>query len=233
MGSDDKSESINNAYERIEDLELDQYAELQQMNRELRDLNSNITHLATNLVMKYGAFDGDSYDGFLGERSNFSTNGFFEDLGESLGGFLGDPLGGLLDSIISSFSKTKVSLLDSGLAFGTQNLGQMFESGMADLSIYNDIKTKKSSWWGMSSSTNYSTEYEKVDGEVASEVARIFESIGGSVTSAVDLLGLDMANTLESFEIDLPNLSFKDLSGEEIQKELEAVFSQQGDMIAK
>ncbi|QFU23725.1 hypothetical protein FM038_017140 [Shewanella eurypsychrophilus] len=233
LGSDDKSESINNAYERIEDLELDQYAELQQMNRELRDLNSNITHLAANLVMQYGAFDGDNYDGFLGEMSNFSTGGFFEDLGESLGGFLGDPLGGLIDSIIGSFSKTKVSLLDSGLSFGTQNLGQMFESGMADLSIYNDIKTKESSWWGLSSSTSYSTKYEDVDAEVATEVARIFESIGGSVMSAVDVLGIDLAHTLESFEIDLPNLSFKDLSGEEIQKELEAVFSQQGDMIAK
>lgn len=234
LGSDDKSASIENSYSRIEDLELDQYAELQTMNAQLRDLNNNITHLATSLVVQYGQFNGEAYDGFLGSKSNSDTGGFFAKNGSKLfGSSIGGSIGGIVDSVIGSFSKTKVSLLDSGLAFGKQNLGRVYQTGETDLWAYNDIKTKKSSFWGLSSKTKYSTDFKAVNSDIENEVGRIFMNIGDSAMSAVELLGLDVANSLNTFMIDLPRLSFKDLSGDEIQKELEAVFSQQSDLIAQ
>lgn len=234
LGSDAKSASIENSYSRIEDLELDQYAELQDMNAQLRDLNNNITHLATSLVVQYGQFNGEAYDGFLGSKSNSDTNDFFAKNGSKLfGKTLGGSIGGIVDSVIGSFSKTKVSLLDSGLAFGKQSLGRVYQTGETDLWAYNDIKTKKSKFWGLSSKTNYSTDFKAVNSDIEDEVGRIFMNIGDSAMSAVELLGLDVANSLNSFMIDLPRLSFKDMSGEEIQKELQAIFSQQSDLIAK
>jgi hypothetical protein len=46
-------------------------------------------------------------------------------------------------------------------------------------------------------------------------------------------LGLETTKSLENFVIQLPNVSFKDLSGDEIEEELQAIFSQQGDLMVK
>ena len=232
LGSDDKSQSILNAFDRIESLELDQYAELRQMNGTLRDLNNNITHLAVSLVRGYGKFDGSSYGGELGSKS---TTTKFEEL--LIGGVFGqvakalDPTG-IIGKIFSSFSSKKKSLIDSGISIVAQTLGQVINSGVLQAKAFFDIKTKKKSFWGLSSSTKYNTEYQSIDAQLQREFALIFTNIGDSINAAVDVLGLDVTRNLANFVIDLPNISFKDMSGEQIQKELEAMFSQQADMMA-
>ncbi len=227
FGSDDKSQSIGNVYERIEELELDQYAELRQMNDSLRDLNSNITHLAKSLVNSFGKFSADSYGGELGEKSTTSSlEGFL------IGGIEQTDPTGILGKIMSSFSSTKKSVVDSGISIVSQTMGEIFESGLVEAQSYFDIKTKKKKFWGAKKKTTYSTEYSDVDTQIESELALIFSSIGGTVNSAVDVLGLDLAKSLDNFVIHMPNLSLKDLSGDEIKAELEAMFSNQADLMA-
>ncbi|RZF83707.1 hypothetical protein EXT46_05285 [Pseudoalteromonas sp. CO325X] len=228
-----KSESILNTFERIEDLELDQYAELRDINRSIKDLNSAIISMATRLAGSYGRFDENTFGGDLGSVSHLDTGGLFEKLGSSLGGFLGDPLGELLDGIIGSFSKTKKSLEDSGIKFISQSMQTILETGMLKAVAYFDIKTKKSSWWGLSSKTSYDTEYEDIDASLQREFALIFTSIGDSLTGALDVLGIEATQSLESFVLSMSNISLKDLSGEELQAELEAVFSAQADKMAQ
>lgn len=275
LGSDDKSSSLNNSFERIEELELDQYAELRQMNGSLRDLNNNITHLATSFARNFGKFDGDSYSGELGSKSTTSKlEGFLIGGLEKL-----DPTG-VLDKVFSSFSSKKRSLIDSGISIVSQTFGDIVETGLVQAQQYFDIKTKKKKFWGASSSKSYSTEFEDVNQQLEHELALIFTDIGSSITGAVDALGITVATdvqdstsnllehlndtmvmdfnnasfdpqaienyvnnisgelgeatarSLDNFVIDLPRMSFKDLSGEEIQAELEGILSSQADLMA-
>jgi hypothetical protein len=232
FGSDEKSQSILNAYERIEALELDQYAELRQMNDSLHDLNNNITHLATSLVSNFGKFNGESYSGELGSKSTTSK---MEEL--LIGGVIGqfakaiDPTG-IVGKIFSGFSSKKKTLVDSGISIVSQTMGDIFESGIVQAQSYYDIKTKKKKYWGASSKTSYNTQFQDIDGQLEHELALVFSNIGDSINSAVDVLGLDIIKNLDNFVIDLPNISLKDLSGDEVKAELEAIFSSQSDLMA-
>lgn len=238
LGSDDKSESILNSIERAEDLQLDQYAELREMNSSLNDLNSNITNLVSGLVSSFGKFDADTYGGELGtlkQSGNSTTDKILESAARSniitgaLYEVIGDPLS---EAIIGSFSSTKKTLLDSGISIVSQTFGEVIESGLLESQAYFDTKTKDKSFWGLKTDTTFNTEYQEVSQQLQYEMGLIFGSIGDSINSAVDVLGLDVTNSLSSFVIDLPNISFKDLSGDEIQAELEAVLSSQSDLMA-
>jgi tape measure domain-containing protein len=235
-----KSESIANSLERIESLELDQYAELRSINTAIRDLNAGIAKLAVNLVASYGRFDEGNYQGDLGKDYNLqlgSTAGALV-----LGGFIGaavdNMLGGLLSGITNKvlgglFGSTKKELVDSGISFAAQELGDILASGLVDATLYDTIKVTKKKLFGLSKSTSEKTEYRDLDQEVRAEFGRVFSYIGNSVTEAVKLLGLTTTRDLENFVISLPKISFKGLSGDEIEEELQALFSQQGDLMAK
>ncbi|NQY62630.1 MAG: hypothetical protein HRT38_02715 [Alteromonadaceae bacterium] len=228
LGDDSaKSQSLLNSYERIEDLQLDQYAELQEMNRSLRDLNSNIRHLARSLVARNGSFDASSYGGQLGSKN--STSGYLKSA------FLGltqiDPTG-ITTKILSTFSKTKKSLVDSGIKIVSQTLGEIIDSGLVQAQAYYDTKTKKTSWWGLTSKTSYKTDYQAIDQTFQHELALIFSSINTSIGASLEVLGVDVNRSLENFVINVANMSFKDLSGAEIEAELQAIISHQADLMA-
>lgn len=245
-----KSESIANSLERIESLELDQYAELRSINTSIRALNAGIAQLATNLVANFGRFNEDSYQGELGKEYNvqlgsgLAAGALFAPL--QLAGLLDTllftavdkMLGGVLGSITNKFlgglfGSTKKELVDSGISFAAQELGDILANGLVDATLYDVIKTTKKKAFGLSKSTKENTEYRAIDEDIRAEFGRVFSYIGNSVTDAVKLLGLTTTKDLENFVIKLPNVSFKDLSGDEIEQELQAIFSQQGDLMAK
>ncbi|MEC8325918.1 MAG: hypothetical protein VX100_07465 [Pseudomonadota bacterium] len=223
-----KSESILNSLERTEELELDQYVELRAMNVSLNQLNANIVRMAASLIGSFGRFDESNYSGELGKTSTTSKyEALFIGMGKTKSG------SGLLDKIISSFSTTRKALVDSGVTFFAQTLGDIIETGLVDAATYAEIKTTKKKFWGLKKRESYSTEYTDLDAQLSAEFALIFESLGESLTAALDVLGLEAANALESFVIDIPHLSLKDLKGDEIEAELQAVFSAQADLMAK
>ena len=278
LGSDEKSASINNSTDRMIELETEQYAELREMNNSLKMLNSYMSRLATSLVGGYGKFDGSNYGGEIGSKSTTSK---FEKLliGAGLEGL--DPTG-IMDKIISGFSKTKTSIEDSGISIVGQTIGNIIETGLANVNAYYDVKTKDSSWWGLKTDTKYTTEYESLDNGVQREIGLVFTSLADSITSAVELLGFEVGKelvmtnftniadlitagnfdfesgkpflnnifsdyfesitgvlgeeatkTLDNFKINLSNVSFKDMSGEEIEAELQAIFSKQADLMTE
>lgn len=214
FGSDDKSESILHSSERIEELELDQYAELREMNASLHSLNRNITSLSRSLVSGYGKFDESSYQGELGTTGRIKLTEL------------------AIGKVIGSFKKTKKTLMDSGITILSQTLGEIIDSGMVNAQAYYDIKIKKSSGWGLKSKTKYTTEYQDIGDKIKHEFALVFTDIGNSINAAVEVLGVNLSGSLEDFVIDLPNISLKDMSGEEIEKELQTIFSKQADLMA-
>lgn len=241
LGDDSaKSESIANALGRIEDLELDQYAELRSINGSIRELSAGIKNLAVNLVASYGKFNESSYPGELGKEYNLQLgSGLASVVGGGVIGLVADKLlgglvGGLTNKLLGGlFGSKKTELVDSGLSFAAQELGDIISSGLMNATVYDVIKTTKKKLFGLSKSTSESTEYRAIDNALRAEFSRIFSHMGKSVTEAVNLLGLETNKTLESFVINLPALSFKDLKGDEIEKELQAMFSQQGDLMVQ
>ena len=238
--SDAKSESIANALGRIEDLELDQYAELRSINGSIRELSSGIKNLAVNLVASYGKFNESNYPGELGKEYNLQLgSGLASMVGGGVIGLVADKLlgglvGGLTNKLLGGlFGSKKTELVDSGLSFAAQELGDIISSGLMNATVYDVIKTTKKKLFGLSKSSSESTEYRAIDNALRTEFARIFAHMGESVTEAVNLLGLQTSKTLEDFVINLPALSFKDLKGDEIEKELQAMFSQQGDLMVQ
>lgn len=239
LGSDEKSASIANSLERIETLELDQYSELRAINSSIKALSSGIANLVVSLVSNFGKFNESGYSGELGTNKQFQLNGSLASvvalgpLGGAVDQLLGGIVGNIFNSILGGISKTTRNLVDSGLSFQTQKIGEILATGLLEGSYYNVIETTKRKLWGLSKKTSQSTEYTALDNALEAEFGRIFTFLATSITSAVDLLGLDINKSLANFVINLPNISFKDLSGDEIQKELEAIFSQQADLMVQ
>lgn len=273
LGSDEKSQSILNAQERFEDIQLDQYQELRKMNDTLSSLSGNITSLATQLVVSFGKFDATSYQGQLGTIEKYQ--GRAKKHNEIITGskhIFGDPLGDLVNSIIGKFNTTKRQLIDSGISIVSQTIGDIINSGLIDAQAYFDIKTTKKKFWGLSKSEKYSTEYQELDSAFVNSISLIFADISDAVLQSAEILGFETVSVLKSslmgplttedfeefqkgiagkfaetfemtemgleealsnFTIDIGKISLEGLSGEEIEEELQAVFSQQADLIAE
>lgn len=226
-----QSASITNAFDKLEDIELDQLSELRGIRSSMQALSNGIANLAKSLVS--GLDFGDTgYAGRLGTTDEFNMPSLINKMPTFI-----DPLLSILDGfvggIIGSFSSTKKELLDSGITFVSQTFAEIFESGQVDASVFQVIETTKKKFWGASKKTRVSTEYSDIDDAIVNQMADIFGFIGDSVLGAVNSLFNDSLaeEMLSSFQIDIGDISFKDKTGEEIQKELEAIFSQQADLM--
>lgn len=228
FGSDEKSQSIINAQERFEDIAIDQLAEL-------RGIRNSMTALADGIARLAGSIVGGGLGDFEGQIGKTQA-------GSALGGFLIEPSsiidkllpGGLIGKALNSFfGSTKKTIIDEGVSFIAQSLGSIIDDGVISAQAFFDIKTKKKKFFGLSSKTSTGTEFQDIDDEIGSEIGAIFSNIGNAVSQSVSLLGLDTNKSVDDFVISIGRISFKDLTGEEIQAELEAVFSQQADLLSK
>lgn len=225
-----QSESIANALERLEEVDKDQFIELRGIFNEMVDLNRNITRFSAGLVKQFSDFSGGA--GFdegglnLGrDQTGEGTIGLLTKIFSPIGGVLGKVLGSL-------FGSTKRTLIDSGVKFFSQTLGDVFAGGI-DAVAFADIKTKKKKFFGLSSKTRFSQETTELDSELENQLTAIFTGMGNTISGALDILGIDAVRSLDSFVISLGEISLEGLSGEEIQAELEATFAQQGDLMAQ
>lgn len=229
--SEAKSSSIDNLQEEYKDIALDQLSELRTISESMNALSSGIAGLAMSLL-RSSSFGGANTSG-LGSSSQFSAPSFMEKIGDKFSKI--DPLIGIFDGILSKvlggISKTTKSLVDSGIKFDAQNIADILSGGFEGM-YYSVIETTKKKLWGLSKKTTTGTEVVGVESAILDEIGAIFGYLSSSVTSAVDLLGVDAANAIDTFVVNLGSVSFKDMTGDEIQKELEAMFSQQGDLMA-
>lgn len=226
-----QSASITNALEGFDDIQIDQLAELRGIRSSMQELNNGITQLAKSFVS--GLDFGDSgYTGELGLIDSFSLPSLIDKLPNFI-----DPLlsiaDELLGGIIGSFSSTKKELVDSGIRFVSQTYAEIFDSGQVDASVFQVIEKTKKKFWGLSKSKSTNTELTGIDSEIAEQIANVFGYIGDTVIAASDsLFGNEFTEQLlSSFKIDIGDISFKDKTGDEIQSELEAIFSQQADLM--
>lgn len=234
LGDDEaQSASITNAFDKLEDIQLDQLSELRGIRSSMQALNNGIASLAKSFVTGLD-FSDSGYAGQLGT----STKGIADVIGISMPSLI-EKMPSFIDPILSffvgGFSSKKKELLDSGITFVSQTFADIFNSGQLDASVFQVIETTKKKFWGASKKVRVNTELSEIDNAILEQMGSIFGFIGDSVLGAVNsLFGDNLAqDALAGFQIDIGDVSFKDKTGDEIQKELEAIFSQQADLIAK
>lgn len=132
-------------------------------------------------------------------------------------------------------STTTKSLKDQGLTFSGQSLSDILAQGI-DGAIYQVIQTtKKSTALGLtySSSTSTKTKMTDIDAALAEQFTRIIASLKDGVVAAAGILGVASADSvLSTFKVEIGKISFKDMTGSEIEEALNAVFSKLGDEMA-
>lgn len=214
-----KSESLQKALDLVaantnRDLEYSN-----DMLKALRSIDANIGALTGLLARQLGVSGG-----------MFDTS----DLG--LGSVRKPGLLGSIPLIGGLFGKTvKTSLLDQGLSFDPQSLAAILGGGLSG-EAYQTVQTQtKKKFLGITTSnkTKTSTSETPIEDQILAEMARVIASLRGGVIAAAGVLGVEGAEAaLDAFTVNLGKISFKDMTGEEIQDALNAVFGKLGDDLA-
>ena len=155
-------------------------------------------------------------------------------IGGPLGLAVGAVLGSVLGGVVSKLFNTSTSIKDQGITGKAMSLGNVDALGFT-AQAYADVNTKKKAF-GISYSSKDSTKTAALSDEMNDQFTMIISSMGQTIRSAADVLGLggEAFNTkLNTFVVDLGKISLKDLTGEEQQKALETAFSKLGDDMAK
>lgn len=265
LGSNEQSSSIMDSMDRYEDIQIEQLSELRNIRDGIRGVTLGIERVVKDLAM------GDLINETEGKEllSKTQGGGSLGYAGKALGVLNFGVMGGLVEGIVKSFSSTKKELIDSGIAFMSQTLGDILSSGDVEASVYSEIQTTKKKWWGLKKSRSVDTEFSELDSGISQNLADIFGHIGNSAIQSAKTLGIETVRLVETdigkitegliegdligaimngaikstevsleealnrFELDLPKISTKGMTAEEVQKELEAVFSQQADLVAE
>jgi tape measure domain-containing protein len=230
--SDAKSESIKKSIDAIEHNTYQDLAISSSMLATLRSIDSNISSFASQLVRTTDITNPNV--GTLNTNNGFATTALAAVTGGAIGLTLTKlipGLGNVVGKIATSIFGGKQSVEDSGFSMDPTRLASIL-SGGAHAYQYADIKTSG----GWFSSDKHSTKTTQFDDAANRQFTAIIGSLADSVTAAGDMLGLsctDFTDRLNGFVVDIGKVSLKDLKGDELQKEIESIFSKLGDDLAQ
>ena len=193
-------------------------------------VQTGTTTLGGSLGMAAGTLAGGVGGAALGTYLGMGMAAIGGPLGLAVGAVLGSVLGG----VVSKLFNTSTSIKDQGITGKAMSLGNVDALGFT-AQAYADVNTKKKAF-GISYSSKDSTKTAALSDEMNDQFTMIISSMGQTIRSAADVLGLggDAFNAkLNTFVVDLGKISLKDLTGEEQQKALETAFSKLGDDMAK
>ncbi|KHA64279.1 hypothetical protein NI18_10360 [Sphingomonas sp. Ant20] len=230
-----KSESIRNAIDALKDVDTVMLSYSRDMAASLKSIDSQIGGVAS-LVVRAGNIDASA-----GVNTGFKSNATatMAGIGMAIGGPIGAGIGAVLTkipvigSILSGLFGTKTSVIGNGLSGGPQSVGSILNSGF-DASYYSDVK-KKSSFLGISTGTKYSTQYGAADPGLENQFTLILRQFNDAIVASAGPLGAatsDIQNRLNSFVVNIGKIDLKDLTGEQIQEKLTAIFGAAADGMA-
>lgn len=230
-----KSDSIGRALDILSKNSNSDLEYSNQMVRHLRNIEGGIGALTSALARQLGLSGGAFDTSGMGLGAN-TTTGL---LGAIISPISKIPvIGGLVDGIVKAlFGTTKtVTVIDQGIQFAAQTVQDIIDGGAVG-QLYSTLQTvKKGKFFGIStgSKTTTSQQNSGLDDQFENQVSLIIESLRGGVLQAASMLGVTGAEaTMNALTISLGKISIMGLSGDEIQKELEAVFSAAADQMAE
>jgi TP901 family phage tail tape measure protein len=219
-----KSSSISNSLAILEKNSGLGLAHTSQMVDSLRTIAGGISGLANVILRTYGIKDGK----VEGVTEGTKINKMYD-----IASYL-PIVGGFVSKAIASQFSTKISVKDQGITADAKTLDQIDSEGLTAKS-YADINTKKKAF-GLSYSNKDSRKENTLDSETSNQFTMVVKSLRDGVVAAADVLGMSggvFKAKLQTFVADIGDISVKGLTGEEVQKQLEAAFSKMGDDMAK
>lgn len=238
----DKSESIADAIELTQDatsklvgINTNMLSALQSMAQNLSNASALIARdsggasFANNVSLFNGnEILGSAFTGLLGDVGTVLTGGLSK-LGE-IAGNIGAKLdifgiAGAIGGLLGGSSK----VTDSGIKIIGDSITDMIDD--ITVQAFQDIKYKK--WAGGSSKRK--TQIQDISDAVGGQFSLVLESMLDSVVYGAQALGISdsaIQSRVNAFEIATQEISLKDLSANEQQAEIEAVFSKIFDDLA-
>jgi phage-related minor tail protein len=183
-----------------------------------------------NLAHGYGTTNLGAADMTL---TGAEVGSYFGPIGTAVGAVVGYIASKIpvFQNIFTSIMGGKQSVSDSGFTMQKSSLGNILANG-TNAESYADITTSG----GWFSSDKHSTQMNSLGADANKQFTQILKSLGDGIEQAGVLLGMngdDFANRLNSFVVDIGKVSLKGLSGDDLQKALESVFSKLGDQMAQ
>lgn len=204
-----KSESLTKALEHLEDNSSMALTHSSRMLATLRSINQGIAGMASFVARAAGISGTAADQKLLGVGSSKGALGF---------------------------SKSSTELTDQGIAFDpSQNVGSIMSGGV-QASKFSELLKQKSSWWGLSKSSSTETQVASLEEELARQITLTVSDLYAGVVAAADALGVkgdDLEAQLAAVTLGFDKISLKGLTGEEIEKQLQAVFGSFGDRLAQ
>jgi hypothetical protein len=197
----------------------------------LQSLNDNISNFAAEIVKTTNITNPDVHlntnNGLAKSIASWAAGGVV------IGSLLAKipVLGNLFGKIGTSILGGKQSLDDSGITLGKTNLGTVMTNGV-NAQSYANITTSG----GWFRSDKHNTQLSSLGKDTNDQFAQVILSMSDTLKVAAKGLGLDsdaFNNKLKSFVIDIGNISLKGMTGDEITKTLQNVFSKLGDQMAQ
>ena len=247
------TDSVNKSWENLQDINANQYRELQGIYTEMQDLNDNITGVvrasyaggdftnlasATSSNMASDSFAANTLyrgskaaaGGYGGLLLGAATGGLGTMIAGGLAGTaLGDTLFQPLDNVVGGaintvFGGTKKSRSDYGYSIG----GTL---GDASVGGFETIKTKTGGGLFKKSSTSYDDNTVAIAAETEKSFDLVFQNIADSTIKLGNELDRNVTDAVNSYEISIGKISASGDS-EEFTKQLNEAFSAQSDKLA-
>lgn len=140
-------------------------------------------------------------------------------------------VGGILGKVGTAIFGGKKTVDDTGLNVKSASLAQIAMSGLTANQYTNT--TTSGGWFR---GDDHDTETKSLGAEFNDQITKIVLNMQDTLKTAATGLGMNadaFDEKLKSFVVDIGNISLKGMTGDEIQKTLENVFSKLGDQMAQ
>lgn len=238
------SESITKALESLSDIGTTTNRYSAQMAASLKNIESNISGLASLLVRS-----GDIENSASGISTGFKMSSYGSTIDNSFNSMskimsttlLDKTTGGLLSGVTNTIGKlvgglfgTSTKIKGQGIFGSNQSIESIINNGF-QAQYYDDIQTKKKTL-GITTSTSNKTIYADASSELEQQFTKIITDTADSIRVAGKVIGMtndQITQSLNSFVVSIGKINTQGKTGTEIQDLLTNIFSANADKMAQ
>lgn len=213
-----KSQSIDNTYQLLKDIQAENYPVLKSIDQGISDLHSGITDVITRLFQAGGlaavtapASQITGIHGMLNSIDPIGSMGF-----DPIGQFI---LGGIFGG------KQTSNVTAQGIATSPTSITDIIAGKNLAARQFAQIETKTDGGWFGSDSFSFSTQYAALDAATQKALTDVFKSMGTTMLGLADNLGMGLSDRVNNYIIPALTVDLKGLDGEAAAKKLNGVLS--------
>ncbi|MGZ8172874.1 MULTISPECIES: tape measure protein [Methylobacter] len=219
-----KSQSIDNTYQLLKDIQAENYPVLKSIDQGIADLHSGITDVITRLFQAGGLTAVNAPAAVTG---NYGMVGNAVQMGAMLGsGGLAkfDPISNYILGGIFGGKQTS-TVTAQGLATTPTSIMDIVAGKNLNAQQFAQIETKTDGGWFGKDKYSTSTQYAALDASTQKALNDVFSSMGKTMMGLADNLGMGLSDRVKNYIIPALNVDLKGLNGEDAAKKLNGVIS--------